>query len=75
VSRARDLRTGLADSVVSEAIDKILAASKSAGIRTGIYCRNADDAKAMLARGFDLVTVTSDDALLGTGAAIAAKFR
>jgi 4-hydroxy-2-oxoheptanedioate aldolase len=75
LSLGRDLRTGLADSVVSEAIDKILAAAKAAAIKTGIYCRNADDAKAMLARGFDLVTVTSDDALLGAGAAIAAKFR
>jgi hypothetical protein len=29
----------------------------------------------MLTRGFDLVTVTSDDALLAAGAGIAAKFR
>ena len=75
LSLGRDMRVGAADPVVSEAIDKILAAAKSADLRTGIYCRNADDAKAMLARGFDLVTVTSDDALLGAGAAIAAKFR
>jgi len=75
LSLGRDLRAGLSDALVSEAIDKILAAAKAAGIKTGIYCRNADDAKAMLARGFDLVTVTSDDALIGAGAAIAAKFR
>lgn len=75
LSLGRDMRVGAADPVVSEAIDKILAEAKRAGIRTGIYCRNADDAKAMLARGFDLVTVTSDDALVGAGAAIAAKFR
>jgi 4-hydroxy-2-oxoheptanedioate aldolase len=75
LSLGRDMRVGAADPVVSEAIDKILAEAKRAGLRTGIYCRNADDAKAMLARGFDLVTVTSDDALLGAGAAIAAKFR
>jgi 4-hydroxy-2-oxoheptanedioate aldolase len=75
LSLGRDMRVGAADPVVSEAIDKILAAVKAAGIRSGIYCRNADDAKAMLARGFDLVTVTSDDALLAAGAAIAAKFR
>src|SRR5579859_7185836 len=65
LSLGRDMRLGAADAVVSEAIDKILAAAKAAGIRSGIYCRNADDAKAMLARGFDLVTVTSDDALIG----------
>lgn len=75
LSLGRDMRVGAADPVVSDAIDKIVAATKSAGIKSGIYCRNADDAKAMLARGFDLVTVTSDDALLATGAAIAAKFR
>lgn len=75
LSLGRDIRAGLSDGVLLEAIDKILAAAKSAKLRTGIYCRNADDAKAMLARGFDLVTVTSDDALLAAGAGIAAKFR
>jgi 4-hydroxy-2-oxoheptanedioate aldolase len=75
LSLGRDIRAGLSDTVLLEAIDTIIAAAKSAGVRTGIYCRNADDAKAMLARGFDLVTVTSDDALLSAGAAIAAKFR
>jgi 4-hydroxy-2-oxoheptanedioate aldolase len=75
LSLGRDMRVGAADPVVSEAIDKILAAAKAAGIKAGIYCRNADDAKAMLARGFDFVTVTSDDALLATGHAVAAKFR
>ena len=75
LSLGRDIRAGLSDAVLLEAIDKILAAAKAASVRTGIYCRNADDAKAMLARGFDLVTVTSDDALLSAGAGIAAKFR
>jgi 4-hydroxy-2-oxoheptanedioate aldolase len=75
LSLGRDLRAGLSDAVLLEAIDKILAAAKAANVRTGIYCRNADDAKAMLTRGFDLVTVTSDDALLAAGAGIAAKFR
>jgi 4-hydroxy-2-oxoheptanedioate aldolase len=75
LSLGRDIRAGLSDTVLLEAIDTIIAAAKSADVRTGIYCRNADDAKAMLARGFDLVTVTSDDALLSAGAAIAAKFR
>ena len=75
LSLGRELRAGLSDAVVSEAIDKILAAARAAGVKTGIYCRNAEDAKAMLDRGFDLVTVTSDDALLAAGAAIAAKFR
>jgi 4-hydroxy-2-oxoheptanedioate aldolase len=75
LSLGRDMRAGLADPVVSQAIDKILAAAKAANIRTGIYCRNADDAKAMFAKGFDLATVTSDDALISAGSAMAAKFR
>ena len=64
LSLGRDIKAGLADPVLMKAIDEILAASKAAGIRTGIYCRNVEDAKAMFAKGFDLATVTSDDALL-----------
>ena len=75
LSLGRDIRAGLADTVLLQAIDQILVAAKAAGVRTGIYCRNAEDAKAMFAKGFDLVTVTSDDALLSAGAGIAAKFR
>ncbi len=75
LSLGRDIRAGLSDAVLLQAIDKILVAAKAQGVRTGIYCRNADDAKAMLAKGFDLVTVTSDDALLSAGTAIAARFR
>jgi 4-hydroxy-2-oxoheptanedioate aldolase len=75
LSLGRDMRVGAADPVVSEAIDQILAAARKAGVRTGIYCRGLDDAVAMFARGFDLATVTSDDALIASGHAIAAKFR
>jgi 4-hydroxy-2-oxoheptanedioate aldolase len=75
LSLGRDIRDGLADTVLLQAIDQILVAAKAAGVRTGIYCRNWEDAKAMFAKGFDLTTVTSDDALLAAGAGIAAKFR
>lgn len=75
LSLGRDIRAGLADTVLLKAIDQILVAAKAAGVRTGIYCRNWEDAKAMFAKGFDLTTVTSDDALLAAGAGIAAKFR
>ena len=75
LSLGRDIRKGLSDEVLLQAIDQIVAAAKKAGIRTGIYCRNAEDAKAMFARGFDLATVTSDDAMLAAGASIAARFR
>jgi 4-hydroxy-2-oxoheptanedioate aldolase len=75
LSLGRDIRDGLADTVLLQAIDQILVAAKAAGVRTGIYCRNWEDAKAMFVKGFDLTTVTSDDALLAAGAGIAAKFR
>jgi 4-hydroxy-2-oxoheptanedioate aldolase len=75
LSLGRDIRKGLSDEVLLQAIDQIVAAAKKAGVRTGIYCRNAEDAKAMFARGFDLATVTSDDAMLAAGASVAARFR
>ena len=75
LSLGRDMRTGLSDPVLLKAIDEIVAAAKAAGVRTGIYCRNGNDARAMYARGFDLATVTSDDGLLAAGAAMAAEFR
>ena len=75
LSLGRDIRTGLADPELMKAIDQILGAAKTAGVRTGIYCRNADEAKSMFTKGFDLATVTSDDALLAAGGAVAARFR
>ena len=75
LSLGRDIRKGLSDEVLLQAIDQIVAAAKKAGVRTGIYCRNVEDAKAMFARGFDLATVTSDDAMLAAGASVAARFR
>jgi 4-hydroxy-2-oxoheptanedioate aldolase len=56
------------------AIDEILAVAKSAGKRAAIYCRSSAYAKAMIAKGFDFVVVTSDEALLSSGASIAAEF-
>ncbi len=63
------------DPVVVKAIDEILAATKAAGKRAAIYCKSAAYAKAMIAKGFDFVVVTSDEALLSAGAAVAAQFR
>jgi len=75
LSLGREPRIDPVDPVGVKAIDENLAAAKAAGIRAGIYCRTTDYAKAMMAKGFDLVTVTSDDAMLASGGAIAAKFR
>jgi 4-hydroxy-2-oxoheptanedioate aldolase len=62
------------DPVTVEAIDTILKAAKRAKLKSGIYCRSADYALAMLEKGFDLVTVTSDEGLLGAGTQVAARF-
>ena len=49
-----------------EAIDKILAAAKAAGIKAGIHCLENSYAKNMLAKGFDLVTLANDVRLLSS---------
>ena len=75
LSLGREPRADQTDPVVVKAIDEILAAAKAAGKRAAIYCKSVDYAKAMIAKGFDLVVVTSDEALLSSGAAVAAQFR
>ena len=62
------------DPVVVEAIDAILNCAKQAGLRAGIYCRTVEYARAMKEKGFDLVTVTSDQHLLAAGAGALAQF-
>ena len=46
--------------VVVDAVGRILAACKEAGIRCGIHCLAPSYANRMLAQGFDLVTLGSD---------------
>lgn len=74
LSLGHEPRIDQTDAVVVEAIDRILATAKRAGIKAGIYCRNPDYAKAMMEKGFDLVTVTSDQEMISAGAAIAKRF-
>lgn len=74
LSLGRTAKPDQTDPVVVEAIDAILAAAKKAGIVAGIYCRSVAYARAMVEKGFALVTVVSDDALLAAGAEILAKF-
>jgi 4-hydroxy-2-oxoheptanedioate aldolase len=57
------------DPVLMAAVDRILAAAKAAGLRTGMHGTTADYALKMIAKGFDLVTVTSDEVLLAAGKA------
>jgi 4-hydroxy-2-oxoheptanedioate aldolase len=74
LSLGREPKADQTDPVVVAAIDAILAATKQAGKRAAIYCRATAYAKAMIAKGFDFVVVTSDEALLSAGAAVAAEF-
>jgi 4-hydroxy-2-oxoheptanedioate aldolase len=65
----REARQNQTDPVVMEAIDRILAAAKRAGKRAGMHCTSADYARQMIDKGFDFVTVISDETLLARGAA------
>lgn len=74
LSLGREAKADQTDPVVVEAMDKIFKAAKAAKIGAGIYCRAADYAQAMMEKGYDLVTVTSDEAMIGQGAAVAKRF-
>ena len=61
----REARQNQTDPVVMEAVDKILAAAKKAGLKAGMHCTSAEYAREMIAKGFDFVTVISDETLAG----------
>ncbi|HWA91374.1 MAG TPA: aldolase/citrate lyase family protein [Rhizomicrobium sp.] len=75
LSLGRAVKADQTDPVVVAAIDKVLASAKAHGIRAGIFCKSVAYARAMAAKGFDLVTVESDEGLLMLGAERLAKFR
>ncbi len=75
LSLGREPKADQTDPVVVQAIDQILAAAKAAGKRCAIYCKSVAYSQAMIAKGFDFVVVTSDEALLSSGAALAQQFR
>ena len=58
---------------VERAIDKIGAAAKAAGKIPGIYCTNAERARALAQRGFRFITVGSDLGYLREGMAAQVK--
>jgi len=74
LSLGRAVQADQSDPVVVAAIDAVLAAAKRANIRAGIFCKSIDYARAMAKKGFDLVTVTSDEGLLMAGAGLARQF-
>jgi 4-hydroxy-2-oxoheptanedioate aldolase len=67
LSMGRPPKQNSDDAVVMAAVDRILAAAKKAGLAAGMHCTGPDYALAMIAKGFDLVTVTSDETLLAAG--------
>lgn len=74
LSLGREGKMDQTDPIVVKAIDRILAIAKANNIKAGIYCATTAYATSMMAKGFDLVTVTSDNALLGAGTAIRQQF-
>ena len=56
------------DPVVVEAIDRILAASKAHGVVPGIHCYDPAYASKMIEKGFQLVTLATDNTLLARAA-------
>ncbi|MGE0799877.1 MAG: HpcH/HpaI aldolase/citrate lyase family protein [Lautropia sp.] len=54
---------------VHEALDRVVAATRSAGKIAGIYCMTAEAAAAARRRGFRFLAVGSDTAFIATGAA------
>jgi 4-hydroxy-2-oxoheptanedioate aldolase len=69
----REAKQNQTDPVVMEAVDKILAAARRAGLKAGMHCTSAEYAREMIDKGFDFVTVISDENLLARGAAERAK--
>lgn len=74
LSMGRAAKPDQDDPVVMEAVDAVLSAARTAGICAGIYCASVSYALAMIRRGFDLVTVVSDEALLAAGSNIRTQF-
>lgn len=74
LSLGRAVQADQTDPVVVEAIDRVLAGAKRSGRTAGIFCKSVDYSRAMAAKGFDLVTVTSDEALLSAGSEWRARF-
>jgi 4-hydroxy-2-oxoheptanedioate aldolase len=59
-----------------DALKKIVAACKKAGIRSALHCGTPEDAARAIAWGFDMTTVSGDSRLLaGSAQASVSRFR
>jgi len=56
------------ESKVADAITQILAVCKRHGVKAGVHTGSAANAKAMVAKGFDFVTILSDTRILAQAA-------
>jgi 4-hydroxy-2-oxoheptanedioate aldolase len=74
LSIGREGRMDQTDPVVVAAIDRTLKTAQNAGLKAGIFCVDPAYSKAMIAKGFDLVTVLSDSALVSAGATLRKQF-
>jgi len=74
LSIGREGRMDQTDPIVVQAIDRILKTAKDAGLKAGIFCVDPTYSKAMIANGFDLVTVLSDTTLINTGVSLRKQF-
>lgn len=74
LSIGREGRMDQTDPVVVKAIDHVLKTAKAAGLKAGIFCIDSAYSKAMIAKGFDLVTVLSDTTLITAGATLRKQF-
>jgi 4-hydroxy-2-oxoheptanedioate aldolase len=74
LSLGREGRMDQTDPVVVQAIDRVLKTAKNAGLKAGIFCVDPAYSKAMIEKGFDLVTVLTDTTLIGAGSALHKQF-
>jgi 4-hydroxy-2-oxoheptanedioate aldolase len=70
LSMGKEAQSNQTDPDVVNAIEHILDAAKKAGKKAAIFNSNVDYAKQMAAKGFDLVTVASDTAMIKAGSGL-----
>lgn len=75
LSLGRPVKADPDDSVTLQAIDRILHTAHAAGIYAGMFCLSPDYARGMFAKGFDLVTCTTDITMIGAGRKVVEGFR
>lgn len=73
LSMGREARIDQTDTVVVEAIDRIIAAARKHGVAAGIHCGAPAYAAQMINKGCQLVTIGSDMGIMQNAATAAVK--